>query len=923
MPNLPAKFEADAAALLVLPPGHMPGEALARYRRYRKQQEARLKMFHRAGASGREYCRARAAFIDVLLRYLWAAARSTLSPQAQKEFPPLALVAIGGYGRGELNPFSDLDFMVLHEGQVVAGSKPLPHLTRILNGVVMPLFDFGFKVGYSVRTVSECVQVANLDMPAKTSLIEARLITGDETLFAKLQQALVARSVNGREEAYLAARLEDQAKRRARFGNSATMQEPNIKNGCGGLRDYQNLHWMAFFKYRVRSLAELQARAFLTATEHKQLDAAYDFLLRARNELHYQANRTADVLTKSLQPTVAHHLGYGERSPARRIERFMRDLYIHMRHLHLITRTLEERLALSPGSSRLSSLRRLIRQPLRRTPESEVDGFRLGGGQVHAAGSRVFREAPYRLMRVFLHAQQRGLRLHPDTARLIRQNLALVDRAFLADPHVRQTFLQILSQRGSVGATLRAMDEVGLLGKYVPEFGRLTCLVQHEFFHLYAADEHTLKCLEELDRIWAATEPPQDKYRDLYQGIERPSLLHLALLLHDAGKAGSKGKHSAASAQLALRVARRLALDSATTQALCLLVERHLVMAQVSQRHDLDDPAVIERFARLVQTPQNLSMLTLLTVADAHGTSDRLWNGFKDTLLRTLHRRALDYLHGGTVTVRIEEQQRESLTEQVAALLPSSLAPEEVKAHFAGLPPRYYQIHSVQDIATDLVQVHDFMHQQVRANERPLEPVISWHDEPDRAYTRVQVTTWDRGGLFSRIAGSLSASGINILSAQVFTRSDAVVLDTFLVTDAHSGGLVHREGRARFEGLLRQALTDGIEFGPLIARQRPGRPLYQPVAGLSIPTRLHFDNDLSETRTVLEIETEDRVGLLHVISQVLSECHLDISLAKITTERGAAVDTFYLAEANGQKVLGPDRQKFIMEKLRTAIAALG
>jgi [protein-PII] uridylyltransferase len=923
MPNLPAKFEADAAALLVMPPGHMPGEALARYRRYRKQQEARLKMFHRAGASGREYCRTRAAFIDVLLRYLWAAARSTLSPQAQKEFPPLALVAIGGYGRGELNPFSDLDFMVLHEGQVVAGSKPLPHLTRILDGVVMPLFDFGFKVGYSVRTVSECVQVANLDMPAKTSLIEARLITGDETLFAKLQQALVARSVNGREEAYLAARLEDQAKRRAKFGNSATMQEPNIKNGCGGLRDYQNLHWMAFFKYRARSLAELQARAFLTATEHKQLDAAYDFLLRARNELHYQANRTADVLTKSLQPTVAHHLGYGERSPARRIERFMRDLYIHMRHLHLITRTLEERLALSPGSSRLASLRRLIRQPLRRTPEPEVDGFRLGGGQVHAAGSRVFREAPYRLMRVFLHAQQRGLRLHPDTARLIRQNLALVDRAFLADPHVRQTFLQILSQRGSVGATLRAMDEVGLLGKYVPEFGRLTCLVQHEFFHLYAADEHTLKCLEELDRIWAATEPPQDKYRDLYQGIERPSLLHLALLLHDAGKAGSKGKHSAASAQLALRVARRLALDGATTQALCLLVERHLVMAQVSQRHDLDDPAVIERFARLVQTPQNLSMLTLLTVADAHGTSDRLWNGFKDTLLRTLHRRALDYLHGGTVTVRIEEQQRESLTEQVTALLPSSLAPEEVKAHFAALPPRYYQIHSVQDIATDLVQVHDFMHQQVRANERPLEPVISWHDEPDRAYTRVQVTTWDRGGLFSRIAGSLSASGINILSAQVFTRSDAVVLDTFFVTDAHSGGLVPREGRARFEGLLRQALTDGVEFGPLIARQRSARPLYQPVAGLSIPTRLHFDNDLSETRTVLEIETEDRVGLLHVISQVLSECHLDISLAKITTERGAAIDTFYLAEANGQKILGPDRQRFIMEKLRTALAALG
>lgn len=923
MPNLLPKFEADAQALLTLQPGRMPGEEIARYRRYRKQQEARLKMFHRSGATGREYCRARAGFLDVLLRHLWTTAKNTLSAQAQKEFPPLTLVAIGGYGRGELNPFSDLDFMVLHEGQVVAGSRPLPHLTRILDGVVMPLFDFGFKVGYSVRTVQDCVQVANLDMQAKTSLIESRLITGDEKLFARFQKAIVAKCVEGHEDEYIAARIEDQAKRREKFGGSATMQEPNIKNGCGGLRDYHNLHWMAFFKYKTRSLAEIQALGSINATERKQLDAAYDFLLRARNELHYQGNRAADVLTKSLQPAVAYQLGYTDRSPAKRIERFMRDLFIHMRNIHLITRTIEDRLALLPQTSALSSLKRLIRQPLRKKPEALVDGFRFADDQVHPGSARVFHQDPCRLMRVFLHTQQRGLRLHPDTAQLVRQNLAKVDRTFINDPHVRETFLQILSQRGSVGTTLRAMHEVGLLGKYMPEFGRLTCLVQHEFFHLYAADEHTLKCIEELDRIWSAFAPPLDKYRDLYQNVELPGILHLALLMHDAGKANPAGDHSAASTLLAQRVGRRFALDGASSRTLCLLVERHLAMSQVSQRHDLDDPAVIERFARLIQTPQSLGMLTLLTVADALGTSDRLWNGFKDTLLWTLHRRAHERLMGATVFLKAEEKQKEALATQVSDIVPATFTPEEIKAHFATLPPRYFQIHSAREVAADLVQMHRFMHQQVAAVGHPMEPITAWEDDADRGYTSVKISTWDRTGLFSKLAGAFSASGINILGAQVFTRTDEVVLDTFSVTDAYTGGLVGHEARKRFEGLLVKALGDDVDLGPLIARHRPARPLYQPVAGLQIPTRIHFDNDLSETRTVLEIETEDRVGLLHVISQVFSECRLDISLAKITTERGAAIDTFYIAEANGQKVLGPDRQKYIEEKLRAAIGALG
>ena len=304
-----------------------PAQELARYKAFLKVETHRLKLLHRAGAGGLEICHARAAILDALLRHLWDAAKASLSEQAPKEFPPLALVAIGGYGRAELNPHSDIDFMFLHSRQVAAGSRPLPHLSRIIDGLLYPLWDIGLKIGHSVRSIEDCVKVANSDMQSKTSLIEARLIAGDEALFKRFQKTLVSKCVDGHEQEYIAMRLDDQAARRAKFGNSACMQEPNLKNGCGGLRDFQNLLWMAFFKYRTRSLKELQAHDLIGESERKQLEAAYDFLLRVRTEMHYHVNRAMDVLSKNLQPAVAHNLGYRERSPSKRIEGFMRDVY--------------------------------------------------------------------------------------------------------------------------------------------------------------------------------------------------------------------------------------------------------------------------------------------------------------------------------------------------------------------------------------------------------------------------------------------------------------------------------------------------------------------------------------------------------------------------------------------------------------------
>ena len=917
-----AKIEADAAARLTLPPGRLPAQELGRYKTFLKVETHRLKILHRAGGGGLEICRARAAILDVLLQYLWNTAKNNLSEQAQKEFPQLALAAIGGYGRAELNPHSDIDFMFLHSRQLTGAMRPLPYLSKIIDGILYPLWDLGLKVGHSVRTVDDCVKVANTDMQSKTSLIESRLIAGDEELFKKFQKTLVSKCVDGHEDEYIKMRVEDQASRRAKYGNSAFMQEPNLKNGCGGLRDFQNLLWMAFFKYRTRSLKDLQAHDLIGESERKQLENAYDFLLRLRTELHYQANRPTDVLGKNLQPAVAHNLGYRQRSPSKRIEQLMRDVYSHCRNIFLITRTLEQRLALLPEPESKLSIRAWLPRT-RKAPAEPFDGFKFEEGEIHAASNRVFRDQPRRLMRVFLYAQQRGLRLNPNLAQLIRNQLSLVDRSFLSDEHVRETFLTILNQRGNVAPTLRAMHEVDLLGKYIPEFGRLTCLVQHEFYHQYAADEHTLMCLEQLDRVWEAKVAPYQAYATLFHNIERPFVLYLALLLHDTGKPDGHGDHAQVSGELAIRVAKRLRLDGTATHALRLVIENHLAMASVSQRRDLDDPAVIKAFAKQLQNQEALSLLTLLTFVDAQATSDKLWNGFKDALLWSLHSKTVQLMSGGTEFVRAEEKQRELLLDEVKRLRPDSLSDEELDAHFNTLPPRYFQIHAAREILDDLILAHRFMRLQISEEETALTPVVNLSNEPDRGYSAVKVCTWDRAGLFSKIAGSFSAAGLNILTAQIFTRTDGIVLDTFFVNDAKTGNLAGPEQRDKFEAILNTALTgEEVDFQALIAKQKITRPLYHAYTGERIATQVRFDNEASETRTLIEIETEDRVGLLYAISQSFSELDLDISAAKIVTEKGAAIDSFYIREVDGGKILSPDRQRDIDRKLRQAIQLL-
>ena len=905
-------------APLDIPADSSLAKELPRLKRHLKSESARLQEWHREGADGREVCAARSAVIDTLLATLFNWTLDTFEPKKRERKLTMTLVAIGGYGRSELNPHSDIDFMLLHSGTT-------PSVTRIFNheliekltgpgGLIYTLYDLGMKVGYSVRNIQDAVNVANDDMQTKTSLIESRLISGDAGLFEQFQKRVEVKCVRSHIDDYLQMRIADQDARRVKFGNSALLQAPNIKNGCGGLRDYQNLLWMTHFKYGTRTLAELEAQEMIRPNNRAQLEKGYGFLLRVRNELHYQTKRPSDDLHKALQPKVAWQLGYKDRSPARRLEAFMRDLYMHMRRIHLITRMVERRLALRPKPSRrIPSLRSLFGGGKK---QETLDGFRVIEGELVPVSSRVFKDQPRRLMRVFLHAQQRGLEFHPDLIQLLRDNVSLVDESFIKDAEVHETFLEILNQRGNVAPAVRAMHEVDLLGRFIPEFGRMTCLVQHEFFHAYAADEHTLICLEKLDQVWDADERPFTDYTHILQDIDLPHLLYLALFLHDAGKGMESGDHVKDGTAVCLQVGERLGLSPRRLSRLRFLVDSHLLMAEVSQRRDIDSPTVIRQFAEAVQDEENLAMLTLLTFADSLGTSDDLWNDFKNTLLQSLYRRADRRLASGEDYEAAEKNRLAKLKFTLRDELPPHLSEEELEAHFNHLTPRYFRAHSIRHILVDLEQVNLFLNRvTAKRNEKVLEPIINWHDRPARGYTSLKVCTWDRPGLFTTISGALAATGLNILSARVFSRSDGIIIDTFFVVNAKTGGLAKRAERDKFSKLITQALLlDGdSEFEEQTMVKREDTEEWQ------LPTRIRIDTQSVESRTIVEVESEDRLGLLHRISNVLTRHDLNIHVARISTEKGAAIDTFYVRTMSGGKPTDENKLDELKRALETEL----
>jgi [protein-PII] uridylyltransferase len=888
-------------------------ERLDLYKRFIRIEEHRLRLKHYSGAGGLEIVRDRANLLDVALRHLFESAASESA--FGQQIVPIALLAIGGYGRGELNPYSDVDILFLH-----AGPKIAPEAAGVIEQVLYMLWDIGFKVGHATRSINEAIKLANADILTKTSLLESRYLAGNRKLHSKFRQEFFDHCVRGQVAKYLAWRLENQAERHGKYGGSVFMQEPNVKNGRGGLRDYQNMQWICYFRDGVMSTAKLVERKYITESDRRAIDRAYDFLLRVRTELHYLSKRPADVLTLFLQGQVANKFNYPQKNILRRSETFMRDYYQHARLIYLITQMVTEHFLLPASMEKEERPIFGFLAAKRKLQTEHFDGFYSHGRLMHYEDRRVFHEDPFRLMRVFLYAQQRELDLSPELQQLIRRRTRLVNRTFQYARATRETFQAILSRKGQVGRILRMMHEVDFLDRFIPEFGELTCLVQHEFFHRYTADEHTLVCIEKLDSLIDTDDPKLAEYRRLFCDLEDPYVLYLALLLHDTGKASGARHHAEASALNAQKVAARLQLSPDRRRKLILLVDHHMTLSEIAQRRNLEDPATIADFADVVHSQENLNALMLLTLADGQGTSGQNWSDWKESLVWHLYLSTESYLRDEEDFFKRRRIEIEDLRKAVTKRMARDFG-EEIEVHFQSMPDRYFQSHNANEIVGHIRLFRRFLETRFNIPELALAPAIKWITKSDQGHSEVWICTWDRAALLAKIAGSFATASVNILSADAYTRVDSLTLDIFRVCDTNFQPVTNEADQQMVEDIMVQALRkQEFTFKALLAKLRR-RTIYHLPPDFEFPTRLMISNQMHPSYTLIDLQTADRLGLLYDVLYCLSQHRIDIAHSRIATEKGAAFDSFYVTDMEGKKILEAAK----LESLQSALleAAVG
>ncbi|HWX17280.1 MAG TPA: [protein-PII] uridylyltransferase [Chthoniobacterales bacterium] len=890
-----------------------PTEVLPLYKKFLKIEEHRLRLKHQAGGGGREICARRADLVDILLRHVFAAAAVAAGSDEETPRVPLALIALGGYGRGELNPFSDVDVMLLHGPKA---RKVPPYIKQIVEQILYLLWDIGFKVGHSTRSIKEAIAQADRDMRTKTAMLESRYLAGDAELARQFREQFRSKCVAGHERGYIEMRMRDQVARHKKFGDSVYLQEPQLKSGCGGLRDYQNLLWMTYFKEGALTTTHLVGKDWLSETDQRRIDAAYDFLLRVRTDLHYATGRATDILHLNVQEQIAKRLHYSQQNGQLRSEAFMREYYEHTRNIFRVTERITAQFASGRATERTRSLFSFL--PLMRMDETRLESFFIRSGQLNTDQRDLFHKDPAQMMRVFQLAQEHAVDLSPDLADLLSRRLGQITRTYQYAKAPRETFMAILSRKGEVGRVLRMMHRVDFLGCYIPEFGQLTCLVQHEFLHRYTADEHTLVCIDKLDALARTEDPKLIPYRKLFERLEDPFVLYLALLLHDTGKAVAARPHAEASALFAQRVATRLQLSSEQRKSLILLVDHHLTLSSGAQQRDLDDPATVMELATIVKHEKNLNALMLLTLADGQGTSAEAWSDWKESLVWQLFHATSRYLADQKSYYEQTKIERESVQHSVAQNLGADFT-DEIEAHFDFMPDSYFRASDIPEIVGHLKLIRSFLQNVVSGGEQPLAPAVKWEAFPGQGHSIVSFCTWDREQLLAKIAGSFSVVPINILSADIFPRGDNVVLDIFRVCDTKDRAVTDKRDFELVEKTLRGALEDmNFDFAPLMEEAKhQGRDCV--AQEIEFPTRIAMDNKAHPNYTLIQIQTPDRLGLLYDLLSCLDREGVSIALSRISTQDGAAIDTFYVVDRfNRGKITDSSRIAALQKRVQVA-----
>lgn len=849
-----------------------------------REKHRRRSKKHKASL-GIELCRERSELNDeIIIR--------ALSEFGFKDVKGISVIALGGYGRNELCPYSDIDLLILYS---VKSKKWAKELTEHL---LYFLWDLNLDIGHSVRTIDECLELSvDEDTTILTSLLDSRHIYGDEKLTKKLENKLYNELLPEYSNIFIEKKIAESKNRVKRYGGSVYLLEPNIKEGEGGLRDIQTALWVAQARYKIKNFRDLLNIGVINSKEHRVIEKCYNFLLAVRSQLHYLAKRREDRLSFEYQEKVARFFGYRD-AELRAVEKFMRVYYLRAR---LTNQQSERIIETTITKTRPSS-------ESRKTTYLD-NGFTIQGGYLSVTSRNVFVENPVNLIRAFEYANIHDVKMSRHLTWLIWENSIHIDDKVRRNSDFNAIFLRILKTAKNVSEILFEMNELRLLAHYIPEFGKIVCMVQHDAYHVYTVDVHSIFMVREIERL--TNYFYEDEFpllTKLAESVEKRHVLYLACLIHDAGK-GSGKDHSEKGAIMAPVIAGRMGLNKQETKQLEFLVKHHLIMPHYSQRRDLHDMSLIERFSEMVKSLETLILLFLLTFADIRSVGPDVWSNWKGMLLRELYLRTAKHLELGEYTKESVEKRKERVVDKVLKIIKKQVPVKKVREILETMPDSYFWGHSPKAIANHIVFINksdsEFATDLVHHPKAEYDEFIFWGNDDKK--------------IIYKICGVLTACNLNILGARIVTTDDGKVLDVFYVNKLGKSTSDEKELWEKIDSVLSSVHKGREDVEQLVNKRKSGTSFYEKAIP-KYPPRIEIDNNSSETSTVIDIYTHDRAGLLYDVAKTLDKLRLNINYAKISTKVDQVVDVLYVSTRAGKKITDEKRIERIKNALMDAIA---
>jgi [protein-PII] uridylyltransferase len=843
---------------------------------------------------------------DDIIRVLYEFAVRRLYPsQAPSDAEHMAIIATGGYGRGLMAPGSDIDLLFLLPYKQTAWGE------SVAEAILYCLWDMGLKVGHATRSIDECIRQAKADMTIRTAILESRFLLGDHKLFDELVRRFDKEIAQGTAAQFVTAKLAEREERHRRAGASRYLVEPNVKDGKGGLRDLHTLFWIAKYVYRVREPEELIERGVFDRREYQLFRRCEDFLWGVRCHMHFVTGRAEERLSFDLQRDIAVRLGYQTHPGMRDVERFMKHYFLIAKDVGDLTAIMCAELEARQAKD-VPMLNRVVARFRRRPKRTALHNkdFVVDHDRISVADETAFERDPVNLIRIFHLAQRHGLDFHPDAMRLATRSLKLIDKSVRDDAEANRLFLDILTAKNDAEVVLRRMNEVGVLGRFIPEFGRVVSMMQFNMYHHYTVDEHLLRCIGVLAEIEAGTNPDYGLANELMHTIqpEHREVLYVALFLHDIAK-GRIEDHSIAGARIARRLGPRFGLSHADTETVAWLIEQHLTMSSIAQSRDLSDRRTIENFSPIVQSLERMKLLTILTTADIRAVGPGVWNGWKAQLLRALYYETEPALTGGFSEV--DRARRVAIAQEEFRAEIKDWTPEQINRYIGRHYPAYW-------LKVDITQklAHARFLRSAEEAGKTLATSVAY--DAARSVTVLTVLAPDHPWLLSVIAGACAMTGANIVDAQIFTTTDGLALDTIAVSREFERDEDEGRRAIRIADAIERALSGELRLPDVVTKRAPPKGR---IRAFAIEPEVSINNQWSNRYTVVEVTGLDRPGLLYELTTTLSRLNLNIASAHVATFGEKAVDVFYVTDLLGAKIASPTRHAAIKRALIQMFAA--